>query len=203
MVFELKEISPTEILQSATSEAASWRLANVISTVMDENEGHQPLVHHSIPQRLCCRFDASWKDNNLRYGGGFVIENKDGNTIYGSFASNRVLSPLHTEFNALLWPMRSSLVLGYISMAFVSDCLQLVKLIEEEEEWPSLMAEFDDFIELRSKFICCSISFVPRSQNFRADRLAKGARSRGLCFPHVNSEVPTWIVLDTAWLESL
>ena len=87
-------------------------------------------------------------------------------------------------------------------MTFESDCLQLVRLIEEEEEWLSLMAEFDEFLTLRSRFLLCSISFVSRLKNVRADRLAKGARSRGFCFSHVNSEVPTWLVLDTIWLES-
>ena len=76
-------------------------------------------------------------------------------------------------------------------MTFESDCLQLVKLIEEEEEWPSLMAEIDEFVDLRSKFISCSISFVSRTKNLRANYLAKGARSRGCCFSHVHSEVPT------------
>ncbi|XP_013594374.1 PREDICTED: uncharacterized protein LOC106302404 [Brassica oleracea var. oleracea] len=85
--------------------------------------------------RPFCRFDASWKDDDAGYGGGFVME-EDKNTIFGSFATNRVLSPLHAEFNTLLWTMKSSLLLGHISMVFESDCLQLVKLIEEEEEWP-------------------------------------------------------------------
>ena len=88
-------------------------------------------------------------------------------------------------------------------MAFESDCLQLVRLIEEEEEeWPSFMTEFDEFLDLCSKFLFCSISFVSRLKNLRSDRLARGARSRGFCFFHVHSEIPTWLVLDTTWLES-
>ena len=99
-----------------------------------------------------------------------MIENEDGTTTFGSFASNRALSPLHAEFGTLLWAMKSSLILGHESMAFELDCLQLVRLIEEEEEWPSLMAEFDEFLTLRSKFLLCSISFVSRLKNLRADR---------------------------------
>lgn len=112
------------------------------------------------------------------------------------------MSPLHAEFATLLWAMKSSLPLGYVSMAFQSDCLQLVKLIEEDEDWPRLNAEFDEFVDLRSKSTLCSISFVTRSQNIRADRLAKGAWSRGLCFSHVDSVIPTWMVLEAACLES-
>ena len=42
-----------------------------------------------------------------------------------------------------------------------------------------------------------SLSFIPRSLNVRADILAKGARSRGFTFSHVNSNAPVWMVLET------
>ncbi|KAF2592842.1 hypothetical protein F2Q70_00045344 [Brassica cretica] len=45
------------------------------------------------PRKPLCRFDASWKEDNARFGGGLVIEMEDGITIFGSFAGNRVLSP--------------------------------------------------------------------------------------------------------------
>nr|VDD38065.1 unnamed protein product [Brassica oleracea] len=192
-----------EVIQSATSEAESWRLAQINPEVTEENTNTPlPELLYRPPQRPFCRFDASWKRDDTRHDGRLVIENEDGTTTFGSFASNRSLSPLHAEFGTLLWAMKSSLILGHESMAFESDCLQLVRLIEEEEEWPSLMAEFDEFLTLRSKFLLCSISFVSHLKNVRADRLAKGARSQGFCFSHVNSEVPAWLVLDTTWLES-
>ncbi|CAG7889412.1 unnamed protein product [Brassica rapa] len=49
-------------------------------------------------------------------------------------------------------------------------------------------------------FTFCSISFIRRTMNFRADRLAKGARSRGICFSHVNSQLPSWMALDAILL---
>ncbi|KAL0743430.1 hypothetical protein Bca4012_084943 [Brassica carinata] len=101
---------------------------------------------------------------------------KDGMTTYGSFASNRVLTPLHAEFQALVWAVKSSIQLDHSSMHFETDCLQLVNLLEEDEEdnWPSLLAEFDESHLIRSMFSFCSISVIPRSLNFRADRLSKG-----------------------------
>ena len=42
---------------------------------------------------------------------------------------------------------------------------------------------FDEFLNLRPMFQYCSISFVSRLKNLRADCLAKGARSRGFVFP--------------------
>ncbi|KAG2246620.1 hypothetical protein Bca4012_090404 [Brassica carinata] len=142
-----------------------------------------PELHVRPPQRPLCKFDASWKEDDARFGGGLVIEKEDGSTIFGSFASNRVLSPLHAEFSTLLWAMKSSLLLGHDSMAFKSDCQQLVRLIEEEEEWPSLMAEFDEFLDLSSKFVFCSISYVSRLQNIRTDCLVKVRSFEAFVFP--------------------
>ena len=51
------------------------------------------------------------------------------------------------------------------------------------------MAEFDEFHLICSMFAFCSFSFIPRSLNLRDDRLAKGARSRGLSFSHVNTQL--------------
>ena len=130
-VFECKDLTPLEILQSATSEADSWSMAHVTPERREEEDGTPlPATQDSPSMRPFCRFDASWKDDDARYGGGFVMEKEDGIPMFGSFASNQVLSPLHAEFNTLLWAMKSSLLLGHDSMTFESDCLQLVKLIE-------------------------------------------------------------------------
>ncbi|XP_048623656.1 uncharacterized protein LOC125592497 [Brassica napus] len=117
---------------------------------------------------------------------------------------NRVLTPLHAEFQTLLWAMKSSIQLDHCTMNFKTDCLQLVKLLEEDEEdnWPSMLAEFDEFHLIRSMFTFFSISFIPRSLNFRADRLAKEARSRGFSFSHVNSQLPSWMASEAILSEA-
>ena len=145
-----------------------------------------------------CLIDASWHKEDEFFGGGMVLTTEDGMTTYGSFASNRVLTPLHAEFQTLLWAMKSSIQLDHNSMTFKTDCLQLVNLLEEDDEdkWPSLLAEFDEFHLICSMFTFCSISFTPRSLNFRADRLAKGARSRSLSFSHTNTQLPSWLAYE-------
>ena len=83
--------------------------------------------------------------------------------------------------------MNSTLLLGFQAMSFESDYHQLVKLLnnEEVEEWPALMAESEEFLQLFSKFQFWSISFIPRTLNSRADSLAKEARARNAVFSHV------------------
>ncbi|KAF2530744.1 hypothetical protein F2Q70_00031535 [Brassica cretica] len=63
-----------------------------------------------------------------------VLTTEDGMMISGSFASNQVFTPLHAEFQALLWAIKSSIQLDHSSMTFERDFLQLVNLVEEDEE---------------------------------------------------------------------
>ena len=142
-----------------------------------------------------CSFDASWHQDDALFGGGMVLTDKDGVKTFGSFTSNRGLTPLHAELQALLWAMKSTLQLNHLGMTFETDCQRLVKIIEDEkeEDWPSLMVEFEEFHYLHSMFNSCSLCFIPRSCNVRADGLAKGARARGLIFSHVNSRLPCWM----------
>lgn len=74
-----------------------------------------------------------------------------------------------------------------------SDCEQLVKLIHKKEDWPSLAVEIDEINAIFNTFDYVSLSFIPRSQNFRADSLAKGSRSREISPGHVNVFAPSWL----------
>ena len=140
-----------------------------------------------------CQVDASWVTNSTVFGGGFAVDLDNGTHLYGSIGMKQVLSPLHAEFNILLFAMRSSLQLGVTSMSFQSDCLQLVKLINDEEDWPALASEWNEFIHLLTFFTSFSISFIARKTNVRADLLAKEARLQNSIFSHVNSDIPGWL----------
>lgn len=84
-------------------------------------------LHRSI-----CQVDASWTTKLFIFGGGFVVKLEDGSTISDSFDGNQLLTPLLAEVNLLFWTMRTSLHIKHNIMHFESDCLQIVKLIEEE-----------------------------------------------------------------------
>ncbi|CAA7048873.1 unnamed protein product [Microthlaspi erraticum] len=107
-------------------------------------------------------------------------------------AMENVMSPLHAEFVSLLWAMDTIKQMGCLSIRFETDCFLLTKLIDEEEEWPALATEIEEFKSLRSCFNSFVLSFIPRSSNVRADCLSKGARAHGVSFSHVNSLIPSW-----------
>ncbi|KAG2255952.1 hypothetical protein Bca52824_075246 [Brassica carinata] len=140
-----------------------------------------------------CQVDASWMANSDVFGGGFVLETEPERHLYSSTGKEQVLSPLHAEFSSLLWAMMYSLHLGFISMNFESDCLQMVNLINDEEEWPSLVSEWNEFVHLRSYFTGFSLSYISRKSNVRADLLAKGARAQNQNFSHLNALIPVWL----------
>lgn len=146
--------------------------------------------------RSRCQVDASWTINQTTFGGAFIMELEDETLISGSFGGNQVLSPLHAEVKSLLWAMRVSLQMRH---SFESDCLQLVKLIDEEEVLPSLASELEEFYYIRSLFNLFSLYFIPREFSVRADTLAKGvrkgARAKATEFSHVDSLVSPGLAL--------
>ena len=147
-----------------------------------------PVIEVSTGQ--FCKVDASWHKTSQFFGGGFHLKDEAGRETFGSFGSNQTVSPIQAEFRALLWAMNSVLLLGHHTMSFESDCLQLVNLLneeQEEEEWPALLAELEEFQILHSSFTIFSIRFIPRTLNSRADLLAREARSRNTVFSHVFS----------------
>lgn len=92
--FNGKDTTPLETIQLAKSEAESWRLTQLLEKPIDEDDGGTRCV--TPPPRIdpVCSTDASWHKDDPYFGGGMVLVIEDGATTFGSFASNRVLTPL-------------------------------------------------------------------------------------------------------------
>ncbi|CAA7038817.1 unnamed protein product [Microthlaspi erraticum] len=201
-VFDNTNIAAFDTLQHATAESTAWKNAQTSSITRDENNTSSPEAPNDetvvcLPR---CQVDASWGTDSDYSGGGFVMDKEDGTRVYGATASNHALSPLHAEFSAMIWAMKFVLNLGITSMRFETDCMQLVKLIEEEEVWPSMASELDDYQFLRSYFDSIFLSFVPRLSNVHADCISKAARARGFLFTYVNSLIPNWLAHEACLL---
>lgn len=84
------------------------------------------------------------------------------------------------------------LQLGITSLRFETDCLKLVRLIEEEDLWKSTTSEFDEFQFFCSSFNVFKLYFIPCCLNVCADCLSKDAWARDCFFTYVNSLVPNW-----------
>ncbi|XP_013709303.2 uncharacterized protein LOC106412990 [Brassica napus] len=129
-----------------------------------------------------------------RAGLGFVLIDEEAPVLFGATGIRDIASPLHAEAEGLMWAMQELLKTGHREVRFESDCEQLIKLLEKEEDWPAMAPELDEIKALSSDFTEFSISHIPRSMNVRADTLAKGGRSRVFGSPFVNCFAPNWLV---------
>ena len=71
-------------------------------------------------------------------------------------------------------------------------CSQLVKMVSEPEEWPAFGSYLEDIKLLRRSFFNSDIVHVPRTENLRADSLARSARKQPSFVVHMDAELPIW-----------
>ncbi|XP_013673701.1 uncharacterized protein LOC106378058 [Brassica napus] len=201
-IFKDKDITPLDSLHLAVKEAESWTLAHRISEDTEGERDEQRRARHStsiqeLPAaRWRCQTDASWINERDRDGMGFVLLEDDIPILFGTHGLSVAVSPLHAEAEGLLWAMQEVMRHGTRAVRFESDCEQLIKLIRDDEDWPSMASELDEIKALSAEFIEFSIAYIPRSANIRAGSLAKGGRSRVFGSPFVNCFAPSWLALD-------
>ncbi|XP_056843165.1 uncharacterized protein LOC130495707 [Raphanus sativus] len=103
------------------------------------------------------------------------------------------LSPLHAEVEALIWALECMRNLRQRQVTFATDCSQLVKMVLEPEEWPAFAPYLQEIKKLQESFHNSQIIHVPRTENSRADCLARGVRQQSSFVVHMDAELPNWI----------
>ncbi|KAG5375610.1 hypothetical protein IGI04_040206 [Brassica rapa subsp. trilocularis] len=119
-------------------------------------------------------------------GLGFTFSANGEVILEGQRCCPRAQSPLPAEAESLSWALKEISDRGFHRVRFESDCQQLVNIIGKDEDWPSLAQELEDIKTASEPFRNLNICYISRSLNIRADSLAKGGRSRALCFTNVN-----------------
>ena len=94
----------------------------------------------------------------------------------------------------LIRAMESMKNLRQFRVTFAMDCSQLVKMVSEPEEWPAFESYLEDIKLFRQIFVNSEIVHVPRTENKRADSLARSARQQPSFVIHMNSELPSWFI---------
>lgn len=120
---------------------------------------------------------------------GFVLHEGNRAILQGQKCLPQAQTPIMAEAEGLVWAMKEVRYRGFDGIKLSSDFQQLINLITRNEDWPALAPELDDIKLLTSLFHDASFSFVFRSENFRADSLAKGGRSSALRFANENIKV--------------
>ena len=196
-VFKNKDISPLDTMHQAIKEAESWIIAQQATEILDsEEQQRSPFIptQELIVSRWRCQFDASWTNDLDKAGWGFVLLDAGLPSLFGAQGESAAASPLHAEAEGLIWAMQELLKSRITEVRFESDCEQLVKLLQQEEDLPALASELDEIKALSSEFEDFSIVYISRSLNVRADCLTKGGRTRVVSSPYVDAIAPSWLV---------
>ena len=95
-IFNGKDISPLDTLQLASLEAECWRKANLLEEGEEEEQHLAPSLVSTLPvdpQRPTCQIDASWIDNSMVSGLGFLQGSHGSRTIWTSRLQEKPISP--------------------------------------------------------------------------------------------------------------
>ena len=88
----------------------------------------------------------------------------------------RCESALHSEVEALRWKMENMLQHSRCQ-SFGTDCKELIAMINEPQEWPSVATELEKIETMLICFLDFKITHVPRVRNQFSDFLSKTART--------------------------
>ena len=146
-----------------------------------------------------CFTYGSWKENGIFSGQGWfsTLEGFDG--LMGARNVRASLSPLHAEVEALLWEMECMRNLRQFQVTFVTDCSQLVKMVSEPEEWPDFASYLEGLKVLKESFLRSEIIYIPRTQNTKADSLARSVRKQPSFVIHMDQDLPIWFT-ESVWV---
>ena len=179
-----------ETLKLVETESIIWGEAQILNT-----QRATPTVAAatlpSIPGRWCFT-DGSWKENDCFSGQGWYITLEGFDSLMGARNVQASLSPLHAEVEALVWAMECMRNLRQTCVTFATDCSQLVKRVSKLEEWPAFTSYLEDIKSLKENFFSSESIHVPRTENIKADSLARSVRIQSAFVVHMDAEPPAW-----------
>jgi len=188
-VFSNLDMDPRDTLKLAETESTLWAEAQILK---DQNTGTQVQASlPSIPGRWCFT-DGSWKEGDMFSGQGWFSTLEGFESLMGARNVRASLTPLHAEMEALLWAMECMKNLRQFQVTFATDCSQLVKMVSEPEEWPAFASYLEDIKSLKESFTRSEIIHVPRTQNTKADNLARSVRKQTSFVVHMDQYLPVW-----------
>ncbi|XP_023642406.1 uncharacterized protein LOC111831641 [Capsella rubella] len=192
LIFENVSELPQDTKDKAIQEETLWRKANTLVALpsvrtLRDDEWIPPT------NALVCYVDGSWHEKDRRSGHGWIASIGNRTFQLGLRCSPRSLSPIHAELDTLLWAMKCLSNLLVVQVTIATDCLDLVRMMANDEDWPAFASEIRDYKELRASFLEFNLKHISRLKNISADKLAKCARLRGYCFSHVGLSVPVWL----------
>ncbi|KAG7574769.1 Endonuclease/exonuclease/phosphatase superfamily [Arabidopsis suecica] len=180
-IFDNIDKDPLEVLRLAEKEAQLWQSAQI--ELHHETHGTVELVNRprvgntSLDSNYSgyrCFVDGSWKESDKFSGTGWFCTSSNGEPpTMGAANLRRSLSPLHTEFEALLWAMKCMIGADNQEVEFLTDCSDLVKMVSSPTEWPAFSVYLEEFQSDKEEFSSFSLSLISRNANTNKEKMAK------------------------------
>jgi len=143
---------------------------------------------------FCYFVDGTWKGSDKFSGTRwFCTSSNVQSPTMGAANIRKSLSPLHTEFKALLWGMKFMIGADNQDVAFFKDYSELVKMVSYPTERPTFLAYLDDFQSDKEEFTSFSLYLISRNVNVKADNLARKVRTEPLHVTYVNNFPQHWL----------
>ncbi|KAF4373143.1 hypothetical protein F8388_019325 [Cannabis sativa] len=149
-------------------------LNSVYTNHLDANSGHPSLsdLQEPLLGDFVVYVDAACKD--LRSAAGIITTNSNSALVEAFSVALQAKSPLEAEAWALLHAVHRCVRLGRHNVNFVLDCQSLVYGIKQRKtpDW-KMAAVFELLLDGLDRIPLASVSWIPRSRNEIAHRLAK------------------------------
>ncbi|CAA7062614.1 unnamed protein product [Microthlaspi erraticum] len=75
-------------------------------------------------------------------------------------------------------------------MNFQTDCAQMVKMVSNPTEWPAFAILLEEVEKCKRMFQAFSLSYIPKTKNTKADKLARSAQDQPHDVYYINSVPP-------------
>ena len=178
LIFEDKNLSPNKIMLRGLVSAREWIQAqdNLSQENKRQPQGIQFHKEDGSNQRTTCNSVASWNSTTRKAGLAWIISTPTANQLHeGSLCTENVTSPLMAEALALRSGLLAAAALDITSIRVCSDCQTLIRAIQNRHQIKEIFGIVSDIMQISSAFASISFSFVPQSENRKADLLAKQA----------------------------
>jgi len=197
LVFKGKQFDAPDVIRRAVEDVEEWR-QNLQRSFLPKHieRSEQQVIKWKQPPHgwVKCNSDGAWNAERSKCGIGWVLRNSDKNVLWmGARAIPKAQSALVTEAEALRWAVLSLSRLNYRKVIFESDSQQLVSILVDNDDMPTLDPIIQDIKFLLQHFEETKFVFMHRGGNGVADRIAKESLSLENYDPKLYSIVPNWV----------
>ncbi|XP_009127063.3 uncharacterized protein LOC103851935 [Brassica rapa] len=185
LIFQNRATTPQEIILKSVKAIREWESAQPLKSPTTHLVRCPPLIYDCPESTILCYTDAAWRSDSKSAGLAWIFTDLSSQELNrGSKAQDSVASALMAEGLAIREALQHAISLNFTHIWIRSDSQVLIQAITTRRQSVELFGVLADIDSLAfsslSPFSLCRFSFVSRSRNGAADKLAKACLSTHL-----------------------